>query len=268
MNVLTWVGSKRENLPDIIDVFKSSGKPYNRFFDAMTGSACVSLGFNHPNTIINDINPDIINLYRVIADTKQYEDFANAFVELVNDKESYYKTRNAFNSLENGTAVDSNKAAMFYYLVNFGFRGLARYNRKGELNMPYGCVKASTAQYLQKHKDALDNAHQRFANWTLSCDNAMNMLEQMNVGKGDLVYFDPPYHDMAQPYIRAFDDDRLQRLLGFACTLVERGADVVISYSENPMTDLKNAGFTVKELRTYNKMANTHRTDTLSYFIH
>ena len=52
-----------------------------------------------------------------------------------NDEETYYKVRSIEpkNSLEN--------AQKFYYLRKTCFRGMMRYNKKGEFNIPYGRYK-------------------------------------------------------------------------------------------------------------------------------
>lgn len=272
MNVLKWVGSKRESIKTIIDTINTSGTQYRRVFDCMTGSACFALTYNHPNTIINDINPDVINLFHVLADNELYQEFVTHFNKLKNEKDFYYETRALFNSLPKiadvNTQASSLHAALFYYLVNFGFRGLSRYNKKGEFNTAYGNIKSTVQRYYIDHRAGLEMAGNFFAKQVVVRSDVFDLLDSYEIGAGDLVYLDPPYLDTAQPYIKNFSEDEVFALFKRAKKLAEAGADVVVSYTDDPMTYLKNAGFEVKDLSTFNNLGNNIRKESLTYYLH
>ena len=272
MNVLKWVGSKRESINTIIDTINTSGTQHRRVFDCMAGSACFALTYNHPNTIVNDINSDVINLFHVLADKELYQEFVTHLNKLKNEKEFYYETRALFNSLPKiadvNTQASSLHAALFYYLVSFGFRGLSRYNKKGEINTAYGNVKSNVQRYYIDHRAGLETAGEFFANQVVVQGDVFDLLDSYEIGAGDLVYLDPPYLDTVQPYVKTFNKQDVFALFKRAKQLAEAGADVVVSYADDPMTYLKNAGFEVKELVTSNILANNLRKESLTYYLH
>ena len=97
---------------------------------------------NISQAVINDINPDLINVYRIIKDAPQdlisvLRQYQDSYICL-NDEErkAFYLTKR---KIFNQKAVSEEEmAALFIFLNHTCFNGLYRVNAKGEFNVPHG----------------------------------------------------------------------------------------------------------------------------------
>lgn len=143
---LKWVGSKarlmpklRQHLPD--------GK---RLVEPFAGSCAVMMNTDYDEYLIADVNPDLVNLYKVMAYhtdalLNELEILFNA--GSVGDEENravfYYAVRDAFNQSGKSFGSESvEAAARFLYLNRHCFNGLCRYNRRCHFNVPFGKYKS------------------------------------------------------------------------------------------------------------------------------
>lgn len=139
-----WSGGKR----DEIKIFKTFyPKEFKRFVEPFAGGAAVffELNFKGEN-VINDVHPDLVNFYKQIklGHHKEIYDLVSSWGINEND---YYYVRGGGKKLEKGSQVfvpcnDIEKAAQFIYLRKTCFRGMIRYNSKGEFNIPWGKYKS------------------------------------------------------------------------------------------------------------------------------
>jgi len=134
-----WVGGKRQLLNDIS---KFIPKNYNKYFEPFLGAGAVFLHLKPQKAILNDMNTELIEAYKVIRDApKQLIEELKKHEEN-NSKEYFYKIRQwdrdkkFFNELSN-----IHKTARFIYMNRVGYNGLYRVNRNGEFNVPYGRYK-------------------------------------------------------------------------------------------------------------------------------
>jgi len=102
--------------------------------------------FSNLKLVINDSNPDIINLYKVIKEYPEVLSAALEYLQQFNNREDFEKVREAFNNrnpaLENeAPMVRGELAAKFLYLNKTCFNGLIRYNSRGGFNSPFGKYK-------------------------------------------------------------------------------------------------------------------------------
>ena len=92
--------------------------------------------------VINDINPDLIRCYQLIANDPQIlidrlKNIENNYfsVDFPARKELFYAYRAQYNS--DGIHPDE-RAALFIFLNHTCFNGLYRVNTAGKFNVPYG----------------------------------------------------------------------------------------------------------------------------------
>ena len=189
---------------------------------------------NISQAVINDINPDLINVYRIIKDApqdlisvlKQYQD---SYIYL-NDEErkAFYLTKR---KIFNHKAVSREEmAALFIFLNRTCFNGLYRVNAKGEFNVPHG----------------------KYANPKI-CDEA-NILADKS-----LFYFDPPYKPLTETssftsYAKeGFNDDEQKRLGEFCVEISRKHAMFVASNSDpqgvNPKEDFFDKVYSTFSIR-------------------
>lgn len=231
---LKWAGNKFRVLPELLPLI---GTP-RRYIEPFSGSTAVALNVNAEEYVLNDINKDLINLYRYLTNPND-DSFLKYCDELFrpenNDKEEYL----AFRELFNNSTDTFERSRLFVYLNRHCFNGLTRYNSKGGFNVPFGKMKnpkcpvnemmAFRMYYLQKNH--------RFVSTSFE-DSAL----YENVGSGDVVYFDPPYVPASETasftdYAKeGFTYDQQVQLAELAESLSNRGAKVIISNHDVPTT--------------------------------
>lgn len=185
--VIKWVGGKsqltqkiREMLPD----------KFETYYEPFLGGAAVLLDLNPTNAVVNDINPELINMYIQVRDN--VEEVINHLTTYDNQheiwsdsKDYYYRVRGFFNT-ELGTNTVQ-QAARFIYLNKHCFNGLYRVNKRGEFNVPFnGKLSGWSAD-----PDLLRELSSRLQNMCiLNTDFETAVLD---ASVGDFIFFDSPY---------------------------------------------------------------------------
>jgi len=183
--ILKWAGGKRSLIPDIIDLFPADYK--NRtYHEPFVGGGAVFFKIRPRSGSINDINPRLINFYRVVRDKP--EELIREARQYSYDEDSYYGLRGRFNQ---PNLPDVEEAALLLYLNKTAFNGLYRVNSKGEFNVPFG-----------RYKNPKIVPERRI----MSASRILRRVEMLNedfsyitnyADKGDLCYFDPPYQPVS-----------------------------------------------------------------------
>lgn len=192
---------------------------------------------NIQRAVINDINPRLVNAYKVIRDTptllidllKTIEGDYKTLTDEQGQKEFYLDIRSKFNQAE---LTKEENAAYMIFLNRTCFNGLYRENSKGGFNVPFG----------------------RYKNPTI-CDDALimadhNLLQKVEILNGDFanteayvhgytfVYFDPPYRPLDatssfNSYVKeTFNDSEQIRLKNFYSTMSDNGCHELLSNSD------------------------------------
>lgn len=202
---LKWVGGKTLLIPQIENYFPENINEYDTYVEPFVGGGSMFLHIynnykNFKNIIINDLNPKLINTYKVIRDN--IDDFLfeikkleNIYLSLDdnNQKEYYYNIRNEFNSiLLKEEEINIKLAAYFLFLNKTGFNGLYRVNKRGELNTAFGFNKTPSFY----NEDNLRNISLILNNVSIHCSDYKNVLFPKN--SKILVYMDPPYKEISK----------------------------------------------------------------------
>ena len=67
--ILRWAGGKRQLLDDICDIINCVLTDNNKYYEPFIGGGSIAFSISHSKTIINDFNPELINVYKVVRDT-------------------------------------------------------------------------------------------------------------------------------------------------------------------------------------------------------
>lgn len=236
--ILKWAGNKSAVMPELAKHLPHG----SRLVEPFAGSCAVMMATDYPEYLIADINPDLINLYKKISrNCEQFLYTAKGFFSCTNSEVQYYNIRNEFN--HSSALNDFWRAVYFLYLNRHGYRGLCRYNQKGQFNVPYGNYKKpyfpelEILAFAEKAKRA-----------TFLCAGYQETLKQLKAG--DVVYCDPPYDDtFANYHTSGFDMGDQQALAGHLKAVVSR-FPVVASNSDTPFIRDIYQGFEVSELTT------------------
>ena len=177
---LKWAGGKY-SLVDQIQKHLPSGE---RLVEPFAGAANVFLNTNYKEYWLNDINKDLIDLYKLIQrDHKAFIKAAKTlFVPENNNKEAFLQLRAEFNEAASGLR----RSAIFLYLNKHCFNGLCRYNSKGLFNVPFG--KYSSVKFPEKEIEIFAEKSQKAKFTCLPFEKVFSQIKN-----GDVVYCDPPY---------------------------------------------------------------------------
>lgn len=185
--IIKWAGSKRQLLGKIRELLPTT---YNRYYEPFIGGGAVLLDLCPDIAVVNDINPELINLYlqvrNNVEDVIRFLTDVDAGHVLAEDaKEYYYSVREVFN--ENLGIGTPEQAARFVYLNKHCFNGLYRVNSKGKFNVPFN-GRLTGASFDPDH---LREVSAKLQNVQFKCGDFKDAVS--NVKESDLVYFDPPY---------------------------------------------------------------------------
>ena len=151
--------------------------------------------------VINDINPDLIRCYQLIAKTPQIlidrlGDIENNFyrVDIPARKELYYAYRDQYNS--DGIHPDE-RAALFIFLNRTCFNGLYRVNAEGKFNVPFGRYKLP----IICNKELIMADHYLLSSVDLIIrqpGDYKNVLKNLSKKSVNFIYLDPPYRPISE----------------------------------------------------------------------
>lgn len=183
--VLKWVGGKRQLLHALLPLLPAHISTYCEPF---AGGGAMLFHLQPPVAYVNDINRDLIHVYKVIRD-----DVESLIAELEtykNDPAFFYSVRNwdrdpARFALLSGVE----QAARILYLNKTCFNGLYRVNQAGEFNVPFGRYKNPNIVNASVLRAVSTYLRQDFV--FLTSEDYAEVLER--IPDDTFVYLDPPY---------------------------------------------------------------------------
>ncbi len=240
--IIKWVGGKRELCPKIRELMPST---YNKYYEPFLGGAAVLLDLCPEEAVVNDINPELINMYLQIRDNVEWVIIDLAKFDMLHDADPepkllYYDIRNDFNKcLGSNTPT---QAARFIYLNKHCFNGLYRVNSKGEFNVPFN-GKLTGGSFDADHLREVSKQIQGVA---FTCCDFTQVLTAAYSEEGSLVYLDPPYdpdEDIKTDGFVAYQKGGwsrhdTERLKSICDDLTARGCKVILS--NNDTTFIRN----------------------------
>ena len=194
--------------------------------------------------VINDINPDLIRCYQLIANNPQIlierlKDIENNYysVDISARKELFYAYRDQYNSEE---IHPDERAALFIFLNHTCFNGLYRVNAAGKFNVPYGRYKkpviCNEELIMADHQllNSVELVIRQPGDYKLIRQN----LRRSHV---NFVYFDPPYRPLSTTsYFKEYSnnpfEDRQQEELKHFCDRLS-ALDCMIMLSNSDSKD-------------------------------
>lgn len=251
---LKWAGGKTQLINDINRALpKEISKPDLTYIEPFVGSGAVLFWMlnNFPNiqkAVINDINEDLINTYRIIASNPKelisvLQNLQNDFHSLENNpevkKEYFYQKRELYNNRKEEKSV---QAALFIFLNRTCFNGLYRVNKNNAFNVPIGSYKKPTI-CDSPNILAVSNALKKV---DILCGDYEATLNSASTNS--FFYFDPPYKPLSNTssfnsYAKdEFNDEEQIRLRNFCSQLEQKGYKWMLSNSDVAGKD-KNDNF-------------------------
>jgi len=248
---LKWAGGKGqllEQFEPFLPAQLKDGK-VKRYVDPFVGGGAfffhIAQNYDIPELVINDINEELILIYRaiqhdvegLIRELKRIEARYHA-MNHDGQKNFFYETRAKLNAAR--PAIDYTvfqkewivRSALLIFLNRTCYNGLFRVNASGDFNVPFGRYKNPTICYAENLRSV---ARVLSRTEILNCD--FEQLERF-AGEGSFVYFDPPYRPLNSTSnftsysANVFDDSEQLRLAAFYRKLHEKGALLMLSNSD------------------------------------
>ena len=214
-----WAGGKTKVLKHYAPFMPSSFETYYEpFFGGGAMFVHVMNTYHPKNVVINDINDDVVNIYRSIRN--DYDEFVLRLNELEDQyiplnkedrKKLYFGIRHQ-HAYDYESWSKPFEAATLYFLMKTGFNGIYQLNKNtnGRYGTPAGLLNQKDKVY---DRDVLNWWHNALQNVTIKSGDWKDAVENDPNG---FFFFDPPYRDSFADYGNGFGDEALTSLLDFA----------------------------------------------------
>jgi DNA adenine methylase len=211
--ILPWMGGKRLLLKHIFPL-----PEHNCYVEPFCGGAALFFAKEPSKVeIINDINGDLINLYRVVK--HHLEEFLRHFKYALISRSEYLMQQ----KINPDTLTDIQRAARFFYLQKLAFGGKTT-------GQNFGTAASSPPRLnLLRIEEDLSTAHLRLARTTiehLPWDNVIKRYDR----DYSLFYLDPPYWGTTG-YGMPFEFDNYLKMATLAKTIAGK---MIISVNDIP----------------------------------
>lgn len=183
--VVKWVGGKRQLLERLMPLFP---KTYTTYCEPFIGGGAVLFALQPKKAIINDINSELIGVYRAIKD--DVDALIKRLAQFENTKECFYDVRSWDRNAEfYNQLTDIDKAARVIFLNKTCYNGLYRVNSAGEFNTPFGRYKNPNIV----NESTLRAVHEYFNTADVTILNTNYSEAVQGLQEDSFVYLDPPY---------------------------------------------------------------------------
>lgn len=86
------------------------------------------------------------------------------------------------------------QAAVFFFVREYCYSSMFRYNANGEFNVPYGGISYNRKDFGKKIDYLLsEEVHTKFQNANIHCKDFEDFLEGLHLTEEDFIFLDPPY---------------------------------------------------------------------------
>lgn len=250
---LNYTGGKYKLLPQILPLFPNG---IDVFVDLFCGGCNVGINGKSNRVIYNDLNENLLNLYRTFKTLGKksvlasiYEMIEQYDLSLVSkrgyayygcessrglsdyNRDKYLKLRSDFNARHADGSFDYSYYIMLYVLIVYAFNNQIRFNSNGEFNLPVG-KRDFNKRMEQKLGEFIDRIQKQ--NCTFTCCD-FREFDTSALTPRDFVYADPPYlitcatyneqggwNEAAEKDLLAFLDGLHQQNIRFALSNVLR----------------------------------------------
>lgn len=230
-----WAGGKGQLLDRLKNRFPDR---FNTYYEPFVGGGALLLDVKPSRAVINDINEQLINVYRCLKVEPRDVIKAIKHIEATPcNKEYYLAMRERYNYKIANNELDAECAGLLIWINKHCFNGLYRVNMKGQFNVPYNQNDMANAM------DEVNLVNIGFylseADVDIRCEDFESVVSEAK--EGDFVYFDSPYVPVSTTasftdYTKdGFTLDDHKRLADLFRRLDKRGVKVMLSNHNVPL---------------------------------
>ncbi len=200
--IIPWLGGKRRLIKHILPLFPE----HTCYVEPFAGGAALLFAKPPSHTeVLNDINGELVNLYRVVQ--HHLDEFVRQFRWALTSRQMFEWTKQAVPD----TLTDVQRAARFYYLQKLAFGGRVEGQTFGT------ATTAPPGLNLLRIEEELSAAHLRLARVLIEClpwDRVVERYDRPHT----LFFADPPYWQTAG-YGVDFGWEQYERLAALMATM-------------------------------------------------
>lgn len=183
----------------------------------------------------------------------------------------YMSIRARYNRARIAATWNEIRLADFFFLREFTFSAMFRFNSRGEFNVPYGGVSYNRKSLAEKLDVLFGRAMLgRLQNTAWRCGDFETFLDEASPARSDFVFIDPPYDSAFSAYDnRPFgsrDQERLQgvlEVLPASVMLVIKDTPMIRRLYDSDRWRVESAGKTYMwTIKSRNDRKTTHLTIT------
>lgn len=211
--IIPWLGGKRR----LADIILPQFPPHECYVEVFAGGA--ALYFLRPpakTEVINDINGELVNLYRVVQN--HLEEFVRHFKWMLYSRQQFKWAQDEVLD----TLTDIQRAARFYYLQHSAFGGKVD-------GQTWGTATTVPAPNFMRIEENLSAAHLRLAQAYIENRDWASCIETYD-RPHTFFYLDPPYWQTAG-YGVQFDLDQYEKM---ASLMRSMKGKAILSINDHP----------------------------------
>lgn len=238
---ISWIGGKKLLRKKILEQFPDP-ESYDRYIEVFGGAGWVlfSIDKHAPMEVFNDVNGELINLYRIV---KHHPDALQKELEwLLMSREQF------FDELNRNTRgmTDIQRAARFFCMIKESF---------GSDCKSFGI----RSRDMKKAVDYLKEVSDRLNRVVIENHDFERLIKTYD-RPGALFYLDPPYYEAEKYYPDRFNPEDHIRLKNCLCDLKGK---FILSYNDCPQIRELYEGFTIIEVERADNLL--HKIESRRY---
>lgn len=173
-----WLGGKSQLSKTIIEMMP----PHKAYIEVFGGAAWVLFKKSPSKVeILNDINGDLVNLYRVVK--YHFDAFVAEFEFVLFSRDDFSRLKKT----DPSTLTDLQRAARFYYLVRTAFGGLL------DGVFTSNSQRMTTLKLGEDLREHMGFLHKRLQQVTIENQHFEKLIPRMD-RETSFFYIDPPYY--------------------------------------------------------------------------
>jgi DNA adenine methylase len=245
-----WVGGKQKEMKKYIQYIPDD---IDTYLEPFVGGGATYFHLNHNKNVISDVHTELTDFYQSIKEDKM-ADIYKFMTEHDNNKETYFQIRD---EMEINSPLDRSKR--FYYLRKTCFRGLSKYDKKGNFKVcfNYRGTYNFTDLKNEKYVDLLKN--------TTILNSSFEYVFENYKNQNNFMFLDPPYDCEITDYgYCAFGKDEHKRLAecfkntNIRCFMIIGKTDFIENLYDGYITDQYHKRYDINSINKNNVEGSVH----------
>ena len=163
-------------------------------------------------------------------------------------KSAYYMyLRFLYNNYKDFDISTSFYEAIFYFIREYCYASMFRYNKNGMFNVPYGGISYNRKDFLKKiDYISSKEINSYMKNTEIYCLDFEEFLNKLNCNDNDFIFIDPPYDTEFSTYAKNEFDKKDQVRLANCLSKIKSNIMIIIKNTDFIYNLYKEKGFKIK----------------------